>query len=328
MSHTQGPYRDVSPSSPPRVIARRGNAALGVHLVLAVLGLLTPFAAARWGDRTPALFVLALVACPTGLFALGRTVHAFWLPHRIELDELGMRFVWADKVTALPWLARRDRSVAWSSLRGIQTHTVSVNGLATTTLVVTTDEGGFEVPDDRFDRGAYLVQREILDHLDRTRERPVGLGSAFAQRCRERYATALVMRTSPWPLIGAGAFFCALVGAMVAMAILVPFWLTYALAAVPAASFGALMFYGTRAWWRTRVLVLRADGIAIGPNELRARLIPWDDVRTVRRERTNGKTDAIEIVQESGERTSLRFAYPMGHDALARAIDPAAITPG
>jgi hypothetical protein len=314
------PYRPPSESATRRVIARRSSTALVFHLAMSLLGLATPLAAMRWGNEVPALYVLAFVAVPTGFVGLGRSVHAWFLPHSIEIDANGMRFAWADKVTAVPWLRRRDCEVAWSDLTGVRTHTFSVNGLSSTELVVSTTDGGFSMPDDRFDRSAHLIQRDILDFLDLQRERPVGASSAFAQRCRERFATPERLVAKPWGVIGAAAFFVPFIGFPVYMAAVTPFWLTYGLAAAAVCLFGGLMLMGATQWLGARVLVLRSDGVAIGRNEARARLIAWDQIRTVRRDVVNGKTEGIEIVEQDGTRTTLRFNYGLRLDELANRI--------
>lgn len=317
------PYRPPAESGSRRVIARRSSAAVVFHLVLSLLGLATPVAAMVWGKEVPALYVLAFVAVPAGFVGLGRSVHAWYLPHSIELDANGMRFAWADKVTAVPWLRRRDCEVPWSGLTGVRTHSFSVNGVSSTELVVSTTDGTFSVPDDRFDRSAHLIQRDILDFLDLRRERPVGASSAFVQRCRERFATPERLVAKPWGVIGSAALFVPFIVFPVWMAGVTPFWLTYGFAALAVFLFGGLTLMGLTQWLGDRVLVLRSDGMAIGRNEARARLIPWDQISIVRRDVVNGKTESIEIVTQDGTRTTLRLNYGLRLDELASRIDPA-----
>jgi hypothetical protein len=316
------PYRPPAEPASRRVIARRSSAAVVFHLLLSLLGMATPVAAMLWGNDTPALYVLAFVAVPAGFVGLGRSVHAWFLPHAIELDANGMRFAWADKVTAVPWLRRRDCEVQWSDLTGVRTHTFSVNGISSTTLIVSTTSGSFELPDDRFDRSAHLIQRDILDFLDLHRERPAGAGSAFVQRCRERFATPERLLARPWGVLGSAAFFVPFIVFPVWMASVTPFWLTWGLATAAVCLFGGLTLMGFTQWLGDRVLVLRADGLAIGRNEARARLILWDQIRTVRRDVINGKTEGVEIVEQDGTRTTLRFNYGLRLDELANRIDP------
>jgi len=318
-------YRAPPPAAVRRVLARRSAGALAWRLVLAVAGVLTPGAAWRWGAEVPSLFVLAMVGFPTGLLWLGRGVHAWFVPQQIELDDDGIRFAWADTATLLPWMERHDREVRWAELRGVRTSTVSVNGLSLSSLVVTTADGSFEIPDRGFDRSADLVQRDILDFIARARERPVGAATAYVRRMQERYATPERLVARPWKLLGACAFFLPFIGFPCWMAWSTPFWLTYGFAAVAVGLFGWLIVLGIVGWVRDRVVVLRTDGLAIGSSEASARIIPWDEIRIVRRDVTNGKTEGIEIVQEDGTRTTLRLDYGRSLDALARAIDPACV---
>jgi hypothetical protein len=57
-----------------------------------------------------------------------------------------------------------------------------------------------------FDRPASFIQREILDYLDRARERPVGHTSAFVRACRERFAEPLRLTARPSQVITGAAF--------------------------------------------------------------------------------------------------------------------------
>jgi hypothetical protein len=318
------PYRPPAETSSRRVIARRSNGALAFHLLLSLLGLATPVAAMVWGEQVSALFVLPFLAVPAGLLGLGRSIHAWSLPHSIELDANGLRFAWADNVTARPCLLRRDCELQWSELRGVRTDTFSVNGLSTTKLVVSTSDTTFEVPDDRFDRSAHLIQRDILDFIDLVRERPVGASSEFARRCRERFATPEHLVAKPWGVIAGAAFFLPFIAFPVWLAWGIPSWFTAGFAMLAVCIFGGLTVTGLTQWLRDRVLMLRSDGLAVGRNEAHARLIPWDQIRTVRRDVTNGKTDGIEIVQQDGTRTTLRLNYGRELDDIARMIDPAA----
>ncbi len=241
--------------------------------MLSLVGVATPLAAKQWGEDVPALFVLVVLAVPMGLLHLARTLHAWVVPHSIEIDSNGLRFAWADKITALPWLRRRDFELAWSDLRGIRTHTVSVNGIADNELVVETMDGSISVPDDRFDRSAHLIQRDILDFLDLQRERPAGASSEFARRCRERFATPERMVAKHWGVVGAAAFFLPFIVFPVWFATVTPFWLTYAFAALAVLLFGGLTVTGFTDWLASRLLVLRPDGLGIGPSDARLRLI-------------------------------------------------------
>jgi hypothetical protein len=318
------PYRPPADSSARRVIARRSNGALAFHLLLSLLGLATPVAVMKWGEDVPALFVLAFLAVPTGLLGFGRTVHAWFLPHSIELDQNGMRFAWAEKITAMPCLRARDCELSWSELSGIRTHTFSVNGISSTELIVSTTNGTVSVPDDHFDRSAHLIQRDILDFLDLQRERPVGASSEFARRCRERFATPERLVAKPWGVIGSTLLFAPFIAFPIWLADATPFWLTYGLAALSAGIFGWLIVSGLTQWLRDRMLVLRSDGLGIGRSEARLRLIPWDEIRLVRRDLVNGKIESIEVVVQDGTRTTLRQNYGRTLDDIAGVIDPAA----
>jgi hypothetical protein len=317
------PYRPSVESSSRRVIARRSNGALAFFLVLSLVGLATPWMAMEWGEDVPAMFVLALVAVPAGLLGFGRSMHAWFLPHSIEVDANGLRFAWADKVTAMPYLTRRDCELPWSDLRSVRTHTFSVNGWSTTELIVSTADSSFSVPDDHFDRSAHLIQRDILDFLDGLRERPVGASSAFARYCRERFATPVRLVASPWGMIGGAVFFAPFIAFPVWLAWVTPGWLTYGFAVMAVGLFGWLTILGVVQWLRDRVLLLRPDGLSVGRSEAQMRLIPWDDIRLVRRDVTNGKTEGIEIVQQDGTRTTLRLNYGRKLDEIAQMIDPA-----
>lgn len=311
------PYRPTPGVEARRVIARRSASDLVFALVLALAGLATPVIASNWGARYPAFYVLALVALPTALLAFGRTLHAWFLPHSIELDGRGLRFAWADRVTCLPWMRARDREVAWSELRRVETHTYSVNGWSTTSLVVTTDAGSFSVPDTLFDRPAPAVQREILDHIDLARE-PVGDASEFVRACRERFAAPQRSLARPKQVIASATLLVLFAGFFVWLAITVPSLLTAAFAVVSTLLFGWLTVHAALVWRRDRVLELGPEGLTIG-----ARTIPWHTIRTVRRSVTNGATDGLEIVQHDGSRTAIDLDYGRSYDELARAIDPA-----
>jgi hypothetical protein len=315
------PYREAPSGEGRVVIARRSRSDLLVYLLLALTGVATPVFASEWGTRYPALWVLAFIAVPYGLFALARNLHAWFLPHAIELDDRGLRFAWADEVPYLPWMRREDREVPWSELRGVETHVFSVNGWSTTSLIVTTSDGSFSVPDARFDRSAPDVQREILDRLDRSRERPVGSVSAFVRACRERFATPLRLTASPKQVIGGAAFLLVFGGFFAWLAFEVPFWLTYGFAALCVLLFGGLTVSAALDWSRNRTLELGPDALAIG-----SRRIAWDTIRTVRRQVTNGKTDGLELLLADGSRMTLHLDYGRSFDELALLLDPNATT--
>lgn len=311
------PYRETPASEGRVVIARRSRSDLIFYMLLALAGLATPVLAAGWGDHYPALYVLAFVAVPAGLFALARNLHAWFVPHSIELDQRGLHFAWADEVRYLPWMRRQDREVPWAELRGVETHELSINGWSTTSLIVTTSAGSFAVPDARFDRPAAVVQREILDYLDRTRERPVGSTSAFVQACRERFATPLRLIASRKHVIAAAGFLLVFGGGFVFLAVVVPFWLTYGFAASGLLLFGGLTVNAQLDWSRNGTLELGPDALTIG-----SRKLAWETIRSVRRTVTNGQTDGVEILLADGERVSLHLDYGRSYDELAHAIDP------
>lgn len=304
------------------MIAQRSRGAVAFQLALAVAGLLTPFMARKWGEGTPSLLVLAMVATPVAVVWFGRSVHAWFLPQRIELDEAGLRFAWADAVTLMPWMQRHDREVAWSELRGVRTSTLSVNGVSSTSLVVVTADGSFEIPDRGFDRSAHTMQCDILDFVARAQERPVAAATAYARHMAERHATPERLVASARGPVVCLCLFLPFIGFMDWLAYETPFWLTYGLAALTTGLFGWMIVLAFTTWHRDRLLVLRADGLALGPSDDRLRVIPWDRIRIVRREQTNGTTDGIEIVDEDGARTNLRGVYGRSLDALALAIDP------
>lgn len=317
------PYRPQVEAGSRRVIARRSSSALAFWLALSLVGVATPLAAKQWGDDVPALFVLMFLAVPMGLLHLGRTLHAWVLPHSIEIDANGLRFAWAEKITALPWLRRRDCELAWSDLQGLRTHTVSVNGIADTELVVETIDGSISIPDDRFDRSAHLIQRDILDFLALQRERPAGASTEFARRCRERFATPERMVAKHWGVVGAAAFFLPFIVFPVWFATVTPFWLTYGFAVLAVFLFGGLTLMGFRDWLSDRILVLRSDGLGIGRSDARLRMIAWEDIRLVRRDVVNGKTESVEIVVQDGTRVTVRQNYGRSLDEIARMLDPA-----
>lgn len=314
------PYRAAEPHAGRRVLARRGRAATAWRLALALAGLATPIPVVLWLDRVPALFVLMLMGVPLGLLELGRTVHARFVSHVIEIDDAGLHFAWGTRVLAMPWLARHDRELTWSSLRAVRVHTTSVNGWSSTTLVITTEGETFEVPDDRFDRSADLIQRDILDFVERTRERPTP-GEAAA-RMRERFPTRELRVRPPWPPIGACAFFVPFIGFPVWLASESPGTVTRLFAAFAVLVFGWCIVIAWSSWWSARVLCLGPEGLAIGPSEARARLVRWDEIQLVRREITNGKLEALDIVEHDGTHTAVRHHYGYGFEVLARMLDP------
>jgi hypothetical protein len=316
------PYRPSAETSSRRVIAQRSSGALMFYLVLSLLGLAMPWVALKWGREVPALFVLAFVAVPAGFMGLGRSLHAYFLPHSIAVDENGLHCAWADTIFGLPWLRRRDRELPWSELTGVRTHSISINGASSTELVVSTTNGTFSVPDDRFDRSAHMIQRDILDFLDRRRERPIGARGAFVQQSRERFATPERLIAKPWGVIGSAALFLPFIVFPVWLAWELQAWFTSGFAVLAVGIFGSLTVMGVTQWLDGRVLVLRSDGLAIGRNEAAARLIPWHDIHTVRRVVTNGNVEAIEIVQQDGTHVNLRLNYGLELEDIARMIDP------
>ncbi|HLT38236.1 MAG TPA: hypothetical protein VK034_18250 [Enhygromyxa sp.] len=311
------PNREAGSHEGRRVIARRSGSNLAFHLLLALVGLATPLIANNWAAEHPSLYVLAFVAFPMGLLELGRGIHTCFVPHAVELDTRGLRFAWADKITCLPWMRRQDREVPWSQLRRVETHTVTINGWSTNSLIVTTEQGSFSVPDSAFDQSAAAIQREILDHIDRAHERPPGSTSAFVQARRERFAEPLRLTASPKQAILAAVFLLAGGGFCVWLAIAVPFWLTYGFAGVSLITFGGLTVHTLRSWWTDRILELGPDALTIG-----SRRIPWHAIRTVRRVVTNGQVTGVEIVQEDGSRVTLQHDYGRPLDELARLIEP------
>ena len=302
------------------MIARRGRAALTRHFGLALAGLSTPLWIGFFIDEAPVLFFVMLIAAPLGVLGLGRAFDACRVAHVVELDASGLHIAWGTRVFAMPWLARHDREIPWSALQSVRIHTVLIGGLATTNLCITTAGDTLEVPDDRFDRSAYLIQRDILDFVERGR--PRAAPSAIANRMRERFAEPQCRARSPWGMSGASIFFLPFIAYPVWLAIAYPSWWTHGFAAAAVGLYGWLAMLGWRNWWQQRVLCLGPDGLAVGPSEARSRLIRWDEVRLVRRETTNGKLDAIDIVEHDGTRTSLRHDYGYGLTLLARLVDP------
>ena len=303
-----------------RVIARRGRRALAWHVTRALAGLSTPAWVVVYLDDVPVLFLLMLLAVPLGVLDLGRAIHACFIAHTIELDERGLHVAWGSRVFAMPWLRRRDREVAWSTVRGVRVHTVSINGLTRTNLVVALDGESLEIPDDRFDRSAHLIQRAILDFVDLGRERPSA--SAAAERMRERFATPQRRVRSIWGLVGVGAFFGALVAYPLWLAIAAPAWGLRAFGGAAVVVFAWIVVLCAASWWRQRVLCLGPEGFSIGPADGRSRLVRWDDIHMVRRETTNGELVAIDVVEHDGTHTLLRHDYGFGLRVLARLVDP------
>jgi hypothetical protein len=310
------------PADESKIIARRSDSALWGHFALAVLGLLTPLLVFRFGTAYPAFLMLTVVAVPSGALSLLRTLHAFRVPHAIESDASGVRFVWGAQTLGVPWLRREVRRVEWEALRGLGTSTFSFNGLATTSLEVTTADGVFEVPDRRLDRSAVQIQRDLLDRLDRLRGSPASEASSLALRCRERFAVPMHLVARLRRLAGMGLFFGALVALSGWLVWATPCGITIGLCSLMTFLTVTFVGYELRGWHRERVLELRADGLAIGPDASRARVIPWESIRLVRRVVVNSRTTGIEVIEENGHRTSLWQDYGLPFDELCRLIDP------
>jgi hypothetical protein len=175
------------------------------------------------------------------------------------------------------------------------------------------------------------LQAAILDRQDAERAEPLrdALGARDLARLRFEVPLVLVETVRPGLAIGAGLL--AAVGVAVVLATGGPSWeFVPSMAALFTVLSVVFALAGTaEAWeaWRTRTLVLDAEGMAIGPDRERARRIPWDDVRLVRRERTSERgretrTSAVEVLLRGGERLRIHRTYGRSLDDLVDLIDP------
>lgn len=227
------------------------------------------------------------------------------------------------------WL---ERMIPWADFRGCRTDRVSVYEVIPVEQKLTLETRGdpVEITWGMFRPGVAALEREILDYWQLQIAKPAAEDARIPEFLQRLYARPVVFagpRLGRAEIAGsilavpvAGAVFCLHLrdlGFATALAL-------YGVLAVVALVAGALWL---RQWiGSTRFIRLGADGIAIGPEERRARLIPWPELALARVHTPAGRPPSsltkLELRLRSGESVFVR-AFPEAA-RWALLIDPPA----
>ena len=242
-------------------------------------------------DQTTQLGVAAGLAVLALLLAFVsvRNIRALIVPPELLLTPDGFRVVSWDPGLMdllLPYYRTVERTVAWSDLLDTLVYTHRVNGVVTLQelRVTTRSHGKFSFGRVVFSPSVQSIQRTMLDYVDECFRAPRRAAARLPEFQRRRWAEPLVLPGHPiHGLVIAGGWILAV--AVTLAAALTAFghehdWMGFV-------AFVALVVAAglTRSWWRAtrcRYLALGQSGLAVGPDEARSRVIPWEQIRFVR----------------------------------------------
>ena len=235
---------------------------------------------------------------------VARTLHEAMVPTGIVADARGLELSWSERVPWRPWMQRRTAAVPWDGLVGVRVHSLRVNGVETSSLMVDrADAPTLSFEHGTFAESASVVQEAILDERDDRLLAPRRVEFDVAGYCRDRWETPrtfarLHPRRAEWIMLvvalawGAVAFWpMTAIGGVVAVAVLGAPPLLIGIVAI------AMLTTPTVA-----VLRFDADGVARGPAVDRLVAIPWSQIRFARPRSVNGVIATVRVaVSDAGD---------------------------
>jgi hypothetical protein len=263
-------------------------------VIVGLMGALAWVRTTDFGDNFGAWLWLAGLPL---VWDLSRTLHEALVPTGVVADARGLELSWSERVPWRPWMRRRTAAVPWDRLEGVRLHTVSINGVATSSLMIDrTDALTLSFEHGTFAQPASTVQAAILDERDDRLLAPRRLELDVAGYCRDRWTTPrtfvrLHPRRAEWIMLavalawGGVAFWASMTtGGLVMVAVLgVPPLLLgiVAIAMLTTDSVAALRF--------------EADGVARGPSSELLVAIPWSRIRFARPNSVNGVVVTVRV---------------------------------
>jgi hypothetical protein len=319
---SQHPYRPSPPDVRSTAMLAGPNRLRTAWHILVTTGLLVAAGFAFVFFDAPALRV------GLGIFAafvardLARTIHEAATPHHVLADARGLELSWATPNRFLPWVRRQTVAIGWDELAGVETETVSINGVATTDLRLRRHGAlPVHIPHATFSPDGTALQERILDELHGRRDRPARDAARVAEYCRRRYEEPVSFR---WHInVGSTVFLTVLGAVFIAfgmfLGVLYGGWM-WLLAVVIVATGGFL------AWIALvppveRHLRLDALGVWIGPSPAQMRCIAWDRVLFARPHVINGTVVRLRVAADD-DSIVLFGDWGIPLDTLGGLIDP------
>ena len=264
---------------------------------------------------------LIQILSPFAAFTLLRSLAVLRVRYRIVLDSSGLHFAWGRTIFLVPWVFREERRVPWDELLGVRLSVFSVNGMSTSTLIVSTLAGDFEVPEGFFDKTLSSVQTAILDHLEMQRRPAVVAGPEVEQLRAALFTPPLRLERGE----GEEVWFAGFAFLGVSVAIFTWVNLGFDTVSIIVTGIGGVLCWAAWLFMQTaaqhKVLLLTATGFVVGPTDS-ASPTRWEQVRCLRKTVTNGVTEALSVLLTDGSRQVILAKYGPHLDTLAALFDP------
>ncbi len=300
-----------------------------------VRGLVEPHGDTGGGLLVAGIAALLASLCLLSALAFLRRIDVLLHRPRLELSPAGIAvrcYQPGWRALFRPRFRRFERTLAWRDFRGCRTEKAAAYEVIPIqqSLILESTGAPLEITWGAFRPGVDSLQREILDYWQLQIVKPAGDDARIPEFLRRLYATPVVFAG---PRLGRAEIAGTILAVPVVAAVVclhlraLGFATALAVAGVLLAvglTVGALLL---RQWIAaTRFIRLSTDGIAIGPEERRARLIPWPDLLFARAHALAGSPPSsltkLELRLHSGETVLIR-AFPEAA-RWARLIDPPA----
>ncbi len=308
MSQTDSIARPPDVTIPPAIINHIVKAAIAALIAGWLLWLSYAVMFVDERDPDPGLqygvaAVSLVIAIVAGL-ACSRNVHALFVrpvfiltPEGFRLDNwcgVGFRGIF------LPYYRRRQHVIRWEDF--VQSlhysHRINYVTVAEELRLTTRAHGAIAFGRDVFKPSVRKIQRTLLDYIDELVRAPLRAAGRLVEFQRRRWSEPVVLRGAGVPLWLVGGSWALTLGLGVACFTDLPSdWIG------PAIVISAVVAIMITWWWREaarcRHVALSADGLSVGRDETKCRLITWNDIRFVRPHmRDNSSSGKGAFIQE------------------------------
>jgi hypothetical protein len=272
------------------------------HVVMVILaaGLVAGFGAGAFslfsGDPLAIAYIVGAVMALLGwLSVVSLLKHGFLLVRRPQLrlspDGIFLRYYKSGfRAFFLPCFRLEERRVAWADFRGCRTESALLNLVVPIykSLIIESTGPRIEFGWMTFQPGVEQLQKEILDYLQLTVQKPARESARVSE-----FLSLLFRRpkTFPGPRIRRFEVVAAVAASALCGLLLYLQWnkedpnvrgAVYAMAGTTVLVCAVGFPLQIRRMRAQRFIQLSASGIAVGPEERSARLIPWSSILLVR----------------------------------------------
>jgi hypothetical protein len=231
----------------------------------------------------------------------------------------------------LPYYRMKQHVVPWEDFVESVKYTHKVNGITMDQELRLTIKGvgliafGWDV----FKPSVEKMQRTILDYIDERFRAPKRAEGRLAEFQRKRWMEPLVIRGDNVPLWLVLAFWALTAGFAVAVYRdgAAHDWVGFC--AVCSLIIAFMLTQHWRKAERCRHVALTADGLSVGPNAMKCRVVPWDDIRFVRahtnanaRNSKIGNIERLEVRLGNGQAVMIEGWNQKDYQRLVAFLEP------